>query len=137
MRGDEVAQMMKVVGEEGTSLDDYITYLKSDFLDSVYLQQDSFNAVDAAVSAERQNHDFGLLCEILEADLAFQGKDDARSWFYQLRQKFLDHNVAEWQSDAFKSIESELRKMFTEKAANVPAMAAAGRGDGPDQEADG
>ena len=32
-------QMMKVVGEEGTSIDDFITYLKSEFIDAVYLQQ--------------------------------------------------------------------------------------------------
>lgn len=115
MHGDEVDQMMKVVGEEGTSLDDYLVYLKSDFLDSVYLQQDSFNAVDTAVSEERQNHDLGLISEVLEAELAFDDKAEARSWFYQLRQKFLDHNVAEWQSDTFKSIESELKTMIEEQ----------------------
>ncbi|HOX92292.1 MAG TPA: V-type ATP synthase subunit A, partial [Spirochaetales bacterium] len=31
-RGTEVGQMMKVVGEEGTSIDDYIIYLKGEFL---------------------------------------------------------------------------------------------------------
>jgi V/A-type H+-transporting ATPase subunit A len=123
MRGDEVDQMMKVVGEEGTSIDDYVVYLKSELLDAVYLQQDSFNAVDAAVSLERQNHDFSLLCEVLDADLKFKGKDDARSWFYQLRQKFLDHNVAEWQSDGFNSIESELRAMVQDRLRQPEAAA--------------
>ena len=45
-RGNEVEQMMKVVGEEGTSTNDYITYLKGDFIDSIYLQQNSFDPVD-------------------------------------------------------------------------------------------
>jgi V/A-type H+-transporting ATPase subunit A len=125
MHGDEVGQMMKVVGEEGTSLGDYVTFLKSEFLDSVYLQQDSFNAVDAAVSSERQNHDFGLICEVLESEFDFNDKDEARSWFYQLRQKFLDHNVAEWQSDAFKGLEAELRTMFEDKKTEKVAVGAA------------
>jgi V/A-type H+/Na+-transporting ATPase subunit A len=42
-RGSEVGQMMKVVGEEGTSMDDFLVYLKGEFLDAVYLQQNSFD----------------------------------------------------------------------------------------------
>jgi len=34
-RGAEIGSMMRVVGEEGTSLDDYVVYLKSEFLDAV------------------------------------------------------------------------------------------------------
>ena len=40
--------MMKVVGEEGTSLEDFVVYLKSEFLDAVYLQQDAYDDVDGA-----------------------------------------------------------------------------------------
>ena len=40
--------MMKVVGEEGTSIDDFVLYLKAEYLDAVYLQQDAFDAVDGA-----------------------------------------------------------------------------------------
>ncbi|OGV32057.1 MAG: V-type ATP synthase subunit A, partial [Lentisphaerae bacterium GWF2_45_14] len=36
-RGNEVNQMMKVVGEEGTHINDFIIYLKGEFLDYVYL----------------------------------------------------------------------------------------------------
>jgi V/A-type H+-transporting ATPase subunit A len=127
MRGDEVAQMMKVVGEEGTSLDDYVVYLKSEFLDASYLQQDNFNAVDAAVSLERQNHVFGLMCEILETGLSFDDKNEARTWFYQLRQKALDYNYAEWQSEVFNNLENEIRALVDERKTGAPAeMVAAG-----------
>ncbi|MCL1813976.1 MAG: V-type ATP synthase subunit A, partial [Treponema sp.] len=34
IRGTEVEQMMKVVGEEGTSVEDFIIYLKGEFLDA-------------------------------------------------------------------------------------------------------
>ena len=129
MRGDEVDQMMKVVGEEGTSLDDYVVYLKADFLDSVYLQQDNFNAVDAAVSLERQDYVFGIMCEVLDAVFSFKDKADARSWFYQLRQKALDYNYTEWQSEPFQNLEREIRGMIDERLAGngeqKPAEAAA------------
>ncbi len=115
-RGTEVEQMMKVVGEEGTSLEDYVVYLKGSFLDSVYFQQDSFNPVDSAVSPDRQNHVFNLILEILAARLVFKDKEEARTWFNRLRQKFLDFNGSEWNSERFASAEKEIRAAFAERA---------------------
>jgi len=114
-RGNEIDQMMKVVGEEGTSLDDYIVYLKSDFLDAVYLQQNAFDPVDAAVNTERQRYIFDLLLEILDASLDLSDKTQARSWFYQLRQKILDLNSTQWNTEGMKSLEQEIRTMLDDK----------------------
>jgi V/A-type H+-transporting ATPase subunit A len=118
-RGNEVGQMMKVVGEEGTSLDDYVIYMKSEFLDAVYLQQNAFDPVDAAVSTDRQRHVFGIIYDMLKADLSFHDKDEARVWFNGIRQLFLDYNGAQWSSDEFKRIEEEIRKEFAGKMGTV------------------
>ncbi|MFW5683931.1 MAG: V-type ATP synthase subunit A [Spirochaetota bacterium] len=117
--GNEVGQMMKVVGEEGTSLDDYVWYLKSEFTDSVYLQQNAFDPVDASVGVERQKYTFGVLFDLLTAKLNFGEKEEARSWFAQLRQRFIDLNGAEWQSDSFKELETTIRKTIDERHAGV------------------
>lgn len=114
-RGNEIDQMMKVVGEEGTSLDDYVIFLKSDFLDSVYLQQDSFDPVDASVSVERQRYSFDIIFEVLGANLDLDTKEDARHYFYQLRQNFLDYNGTEWKSEEFNRIEDNIKKMINDK----------------------
>lgn len=111
-RGDEVGQMMKVVGEEGTAVEDYILFLKSDFLDAVYLQQNAFDKVDAAVGTDRQRHVFELLYEILGSRIRIDNKEEARNFFYQMRQKFLDYNSAPWDSDEFRKLESELRDLL-------------------------
>jgi len=107
-RSSEVSSMMKVVGEEGTSLEDYIVYQKGELLDAVYLQQNSFDPVDAAVSVERQKRTYRLVLEILAAQIAAKDKEDARSWFYGLRQKFLDLNGSEWKSERYAALEGEL-----------------------------
>ncbi len=73
-RGNEVSQMMKVVGEEGTSLDDYLIYLKSELIDSVYLQQNSFDPVDFAAPIERQEIVFDTLFEVLGSSLKIEDK---------------------------------------------------------------
>ena len=114
-RGTEVGQMMKVVGEEGTSSEDFIAYLKSEFLDSVYFQQNSFDEVDASPSVERQTYVFKELLSILGSDFTLEGKDEARAYFNQLRQKFIDWNYSEWMSDAFKQNEADIKNLYASK----------------------
>ncbi len=114
-RGSEVNQMMKVVGEEGTTLDDYIVYLKGDFVDSCYYQQNSFDPVDATVSVERQKHVFALLLEILRADFALSDKKEARNFFNALRQRFLDWNGTSDKKEEYQTIEKDIRSFFSAK----------------------
>ncbi len=114
-RAHDIEQMMKVVGEEGTSLDDYVVYLKGEFLDAVYLQQNSFDAVDAAVGPDRQKRTFGLILEILAAPFRLAGKDEARAYFNRLRQLALDENGAPWGSARFAEAEGTLRALFEER----------------------
>ncbi len=118
-RGNEVAQMMKVVGEEGTSLDDYIIFLKNDFVDAAYMQQNSFDPVDSSVSTERQRHVFRLLFDIVTADILSEEKEDARKFFYRLRQKFLDYNGSEWNTEEFEKLEGEIRDMLESKKRGI------------------
>ena len=123
-RGTEVEQMMKVVGEEGTSLDDFIVYLKGDFLDAVYLQQNSFDDVDAACEVERQKYVFNKILNILGSKFNVANKDEARTFLNQLRQKFIDCNYSEWQGDNFKKIEDDINRLYAEKEGKLEAIAA-------------
>jgi V/A-type H+-transporting ATPase subunit A len=123
-RGSEVGQMMKVVGEEGTSIDDFNVYLKGEFLDAVYLQQNSFDAVDAAVSPERQRAMFKKSVRVLGSSFDFKDKDAARGWFNQLRQRFLDMNGIEWGTDAFKKADADLTAFIDERVSGLDKKAA-------------
>jgi V/A-type H+-transporting ATPase subunit A len=123
-QGNDVAQMMKVVGEEGTSTEDYIIYQKSDFLDTIYLQQNSFDPVDAAASVERQRYVFRLIFDILAAKFNIPTKEEARSFFNNLRQNFLDWNGSEWQSDKFRELEANIRRQVADKKTGVEDNAA-------------
>ena len=58
VEGNEVHQMMTVVGEEGTSIEDFTLATKAEFFDNSYLQQNAFDEVDGATSAERQQFVF-------------------------------------------------------------------------------
>jgi V/A-type H+-transporting ATPase subunit A len=112
--GSEVGQMMKVVGEEGTSIDDFIVYLKSEYLDSVYLQQNAFNDVDAASSVERQRHVFGFISRLLKTKLKFEEKEAARGFFQKLTQATRDWNQFAFDSEEFKKQEEQLDHQIAE-----------------------
>lgn len=115
LRGNEVNQMMKVVGEEGTSLDDYIIYQKGELLDSVYLQQNSFDPVDAAVVVERQVETFDVLYDILMSNFALDDKKEVRLFFNRVRQAFLDWNGTAQDDKAYSSRKDELITLYKEK----------------------
>ena len=91
-RGSDVAQMMKVVGEEGTNNDDFIIYLKSEFLDAVYLQQNAFNTTDSATPSDRQREMFNLIEKAVTTAYAFKDKGAARKFFQNMTQSFIDWN---------------------------------------------
>ncbi len=118
-RGQEVNQMMKVVGEEGTNTDDFVIYLKSEFLDFVYLQQNTFDEVDAACSEERQKYCFSKVCQVLDTKFQFDSKDTARRFFQELQLIFTDWNYMPFGSDEFKQQEEVIASKIQEKACHA------------------
>ncbi len=107
-KGNEVGQMMKVVGEEGTSLLDFTCYLKAEFLDAVYLQQNAFSDSDASTPVERQQIMFGVVEKALFTDYSFKEKDAARRFFMDLQQTFIDWNDKKMDAPEFASVQKSL-----------------------------
>ena len=110
---------MKVVGEEGTSLADYIVYLKSEMLDAVYLQQNSFDLVDANCGTARQRYVTDKLVLVLGSDYTLDNRDEARSYFNRLRQRFINWNYKEFDSEEFKVAEQEIDELYKEANGKV------------------
>ena len=123
IHGNEIGAMMKVVGQEGTSLDDYITYLKADMLDAVYLQQNSFDPIDANCSSDRQRYVIDKLIAVLGSDYALQEQDEARSFFQRMRQRFIDWNYTEFMSDEFRKGETEIDLLYQEGQGAISSAA--------------
>ena len=121
--GSEVDSMMKVIGEEGTTLEDYITFLKSEMLDAVYLQQNSFDLTDANCGTLRQHYVTDKLISILGSDFELSSKDDARVFFNRMRQRFIDWNYTEFKSDSFKKAESEIDDLYNEGKGKLNVLA--------------
>ena len=118
-RGTEIAQMMKVVGEEGTSMKDFLIYLKSELMDAVYLQQDAFSEADSATPVKRQLVTFEILDTIVESPFSFADKDGARRFFMSLTQAFKDWHQTAWESEPFQAGQAKIAELIAENVAHA------------------
>ena len=110
-RADAVLQMMQVTGEEGVTLDDYLTYQKALFLDLVYLQQDAFDPVDASAPLNRQRLCLELVHALAGRPYAFTDKAEARAFFTRLTALFRNFNYARTDAPDYQHLLGELRDL--------------------------
>ncbi len=108
-RADAVLQMMQVTGEEGVTLDDYLTYQKALFLDLVYLQQDAFDPVDASATLERQRLSLDLIHALVGRPYAFADKAAALAFFTRLTALFRNFNYARPDAPDYQRLLGELQ----------------------------
>jgi len=114
-RGNEIQQMMTVVGEEGTSTEDFAIALKAEFFDNCYLQQNAFDKVDAATTAERQQFVFDKFLEVLKLEIDFEDKDQARGTILEVADLFRNWNFAASDSDEYKKILNQIDEFIATK----------------------
>jgi V/A-type H+-transporting ATPase subunit A len=114
-RGDDIYQMMQVTGEEGTTLDDFLAWQKSVFLDMVFLQQDAYDAVDSSMPLERQKKSFELVKEIIEADYAIDDRDEVQDYFTRLISLYKNLNYSPDDSAEHARYLREIRDLVDSK----------------------
>lgn len=113
--GDEVRQMMTVVGEEGTSIDDFIVAQKAELIDSSYLQQNAFDDVDGATPAERQKFVFRKLLEVIDIDFELPSKSAVRNTMIRITDLFRNLNYAAADSAEYRRWLAEIDQFIARK----------------------
>jgi len=108
VRGDEIAKMMQVTGEDGVGIEDYTAYQAALFLDMVYLQQDAFDDIDAAVPPSEQKACFARVCRIASRAYSFETTEDVRAHFTRMTGLFRNLNYARRGSTDAQRLLSEI-----------------------------
>ncbi|MFC1745743.1 V-type ATP synthase subunit A [Candidatus Riflebacteria bacterium] len=98
---DEIAKKMAVVGEEGTTVNDMITYLKGELYDAAFLQQNAYDKVDTSTPPERQNLQLKLIDAVLRKKFTFKEHDEARTFFNRLTNEFIQWNYTDMKDPEF------------------------------------
>ena len=101
--GDQVSQLVQVTGEDGITLEDYVTLRKADLIDTVFLQQNAMDPVDAFNTLERQKASAELLETLIDREWDFADKDAARAVFAEIASQFRDLNASELDSDTYRN----------------------------------
>ena len=107
--GQRVGDQMKVVGEEDLSLEDFVHFLGAEFMDSVFLQQNAFDAVDASPSTERTALALQLTASLIDNDWGFTSKDQARETFTDITSNFRDWNITSPDAPEYQQLLDKLR----------------------------
>ncbi len=115
-QGNDIYQMIQVVGEDGVSMEDFISYQKAVFIDMIYLQQDAFDEVDVAVPLQRQQFIFSFLVKIVSKEYSFSEQEKARNFFTRLSHLFKNLNYAHFHSKEFKELIHKIEQLTDIKA---------------------
>ena len=107
--GDEIGRRMEVVGKEGTSIDDYITYLKAEMFSFAYLQQNAFDKEDVYCSLDQQQEQFRLINEIFDQKFTLSSTDEAKEFFMGLQNDLRNLNFLPFNTERYHALISELR----------------------------
>jgi V/A-type H+-transporting ATPase subunit A len=82
----------------------------------VYLQQDAFDDVDASMSLERQLESFRLVRGIIDRELSFDEKEEAREFFTRLTGLYRNLNYSAAGTAEF----ADYRRQITELLGGEP-----------------
>ncbi|OGN62175.1 MAG: V-type ATP synthase subunit A [Chlamydiae bacterium RIFCSPHIGHO2_12_FULL_49_11] len=107
-RGEEVGRRMEVVGQEGTSMDDYLTYLLSELFSFSYLQQNGFDKEDVYASIDKQVEMFKLINTVFAVPFQFEDKDKAKTFFLELQNKIKNLNYVPQSSEPYMKMYEEV-----------------------------
>tara|TARA_R110002012_G_scaffold213018_3_gene384098 strand:- start:14138 stop:15883 length:1746 start_codon:yes stop_codon:yes gene_type:complete len=106
--GKTIASNIILMGEKGITDESYIRYQKSELLDAVFLQQNSFHEVDGVTHPKRLRLMFEMVQKIIDAPVELQGKEKIRTHFNFLRQAFLDWNYMAPDDEGFEKQKTKL-----------------------------
>jgi len=120
-RGDEIYQMMQVTGEEGTTIEDFLTWQKSVFLDMVFLQQDAYDPVDSSMPLERQKRSFDMVKAVVEADFDIDDRDVAQDFFTRLISLYKNLNYSPDDSAEYARYLRDIEDLVDSKRMKVAA----------------
>ncbi|MDD2538262.1 MAG: V-type ATP synthase subunit A [Bacteroidales bacterium] len=114
-RGKEAYEQINILGDDGVPLEYHINYWKSELIDFIILQQDAFDDVDASTPMERQKFMFTKIIQVCRQKYEFDDFESCSAYFKKMINIFRQMNYSEYESEDFKSYETEIEELLTEK----------------------
>lgn len=114
-RGIEISEQINILGDDGVPVDYHVTFMKSEIIDFVILQQDAFDNIDMLTPLERQQYMLNLVMDICHSDFRFDSFTEVNSYFKRVINQLRQMNYSEYESEKFNQYEEELNNIINER----------------------
>jgi V/A-type H+-transporting ATPase subunit A len=114
--GQRIGDQMKVVGEEDLTTEEFGNFLKAEFLDFVFLQQNAFSEIDAGPDIARVARLMKLTRRVVDHDFGFTSKNQAREVLTRIQQRLRDWNLTAEGAPEYESLLGQVEAELARKA---------------------
>ena len=116
-RGKEANDQINILGDDGVPVEYHERFWKSELVDSVILQQDAFDSIDANCPIERQQMMYNMVLGICRKSYDLADFEECSKFFKELIYLFRQMNYSEWQSEQFNGFRSKIEALVNENIA--------------------
>ena len=116
-RGKEVQEQINILGDDGVPVEYHVTFWKSEVIDFVILQQDTFDKIDAVCPLERQEFMLKLVMDICNSDYEFDSFLEVMDYFKRIINVCKQMNYSEFHSQKFEEHLGKLKELLAEREA--------------------
>ena len=116
-RGKEANDQINILGDDGVPVEYHERFWKSELVDSVILQQDAFDSIDANCPIERQRMMYNMVLGICRKKFDFADFEQCSKFFKELIYLFRQMNYSEWKSEQFEAFRTKIEAFVNEKQA--------------------
>ena len=114
-RGKEANDQINILGDDGVPVEYHERFWKSELVDSVILQQDAFDSIDANCPIERQKYMYEKVLSVCERQFEFVDFDECSSYFKQLINLFRQMNYSVYESEQYYAYDKQIDELIEQK----------------------
>lgn len=114
-RGKEAYEQINILGDDGVPVEYHDRYWKSELLDFIILQQDSFDKVDANCPMSRQTYMFDLVMDIASRKLQFADFEECIKFYKDLINALRQMNYSPFESEDFNKYKQQAEELLASK----------------------
>ncbi len=114
-RGKEANDQINILGDDGVPVEYHERFWKSELIDAVILQQDSFDKMDSNCPMERQKFMYNMVLEVCRSSFDLADFNECSQFFKGIINNFRQMNFSEWKSEAFEQYRAKVETAINEK----------------------
>lgn len=114
-RGKEAYEQINILGDDGVPVEYHDRYWKSELLDFIILQQDSFDATDANCPMDRQVYMFNYVMDICGRSFQFPDFEACVNYYKRLINELRQMNFSAFEGDDFNRHRQAVEDILAEQ----------------------